>query len=47
MAAKLNSYKRHVELYRKEGTLAIFLWYKLSFNHLLIEPLKKTQFTEF
>ena len=27
--------------------LSDLLWYKLSFNHLLIKLLEKTQFTEF
>ena len=30
-----------------EGNLAIFSWYKISFNHLLTKLLEKTQFTEF
>ena len=44
--SETNGYNASLNLIERK-VLSDFLWYKTSFNHLLIKLLEKTQFTEF
>ena len=45
--SETNGYNATLNFIERKVYLGDFLWYKFSFNHLLIKLLEKTQFTEF